>query len=207
MDSAEVQMEWTISEARLRNMKPYEPLGTEYYSCSIPNVKYAIFVASYDKILDDNNQVGIAVRLEKDKGMVILADYSFIMGNSEQERKMHHTFIKCYGNGYMFAIRDDLFNSDKKFIVDGKLIIKFKATFKCDTVDTKFNAKESLWNYFWTKDDKDFDFIVDNKRIKVWQSCLKIFLFCTLSGSQSCLRSSVRYVQSYVGIGNARDHN
>ena len=172
-------------------------LKSDFIKTQIPEVEYRLKLCPAIKKETEVN-VGLFLIL-KTAGRRIHADYTISIG-SAYKNELSTTFENsAAGHGRnKICSRDDLFNPDKKFIVDGKMSIKLRGTLALCCAKRKATSEIcTLADLLCERKDKDFVIAVGEEEIKV-TFVFFIYLRTSLAflGSQMDSGSSISCFQS-----------
>uniref|UniRef100_A0A914R1T0 BTB domain-containing protein n=1 Tax=Panagrolaimus davidi TaxID=227884 RepID=A0A914R1T0_9BILA len=166
---------WIIPENRLIsfNESTLSYLTSDFVS-NIPGFRYFLRI-----IQNGNGEKELVLHLNLGNVTKVEADFTFQIESANFSFRSQHTYdtmVSWWGR--IFATTEDLFDPEKKFIVDGKCTINVIGTFKFESNDD--NSDQQKWeggevgNALWADDEsKDFTISVENKEIKVHKLILK----------------------------------
>uniref|UniRef100_A0A914QRF5 BTB domain-containing protein n=1 Tax=Panagrolaimus davidi TaxID=227884 RepID=A0A914QRF5_9BILA len=184
MSEYQINLEWTIAEDRLKDMK--DSINNEYLESEEFIAFYSSGVEYFLKIYPNGNNEGcrgktkIFLHMKLGNAKKIEAEYKISFKFAEWSRKFNYTFEKSEGRGISCCTVAELFDPNKKFLVDGKFTFKVEGILLIEHEESKWKRKllqpkrtttqglRDLWN----TDFKDFTIISDGKEINVHKNVL-----------------------------------
>uniref|UniRef100_A0AC34FKH7 BTB domain-containing protein n=1 Tax=Panagrolaimus sp. ES5 TaxID=591445 RepID=A0AC34FKH7_9BILA len=172
VNSFPILINWSINVDKLRE-KEFQFIATPYFNIE------QIFGLQYCLKLEqkcNSNKLGINLCLTKPLHKDFLVNANVCCKTAGYVEKWTHTF-GLNGYGSTLCTFTELFDPEKKFIVNNQLIISFKATLTVSNTDPivpKLAKHESLgWKLWENEDDKDATIVVNGMEIKVHKCVLK----------------------------------
>ena len=154
-------MEWKISDEKLRNAADKSTsVSSKRYKTSIPGVEYRLVIYPNGHNERNRGQVWIFLftNLRVNK---IMVDWTISIKSASYKKSEK----LCYSK---ICNLPDLFNPDKKFIVDGKMTIKLKGTLKAVDLKRKSTSEIcTLGEMLSERKDMDFVITVGSEVVKV----------------------------------------
>jgi hypothetical protein len=174
-------LEWAIAEERLKTLRNSNNgcLESEKFTAiHSSDVKY--FLKIYPNGYNENRgKTYICLRLELGIEKKIEANYSFLIKAGNWSCKLYRA--KKFEEYYYCCTVDELFDSSRKFIDDGKLVVKVEGTLKIENVCSKLTRKIlqpkrkttalKLCD-LWDDGFEDFTIVADGEEIKVHKCVL-----------------------------------
>uniref|UniRef100_A0AC34FPN9 MATH domain-containing protein n=1 Tax=Panagrolaimus sp. ES5 TaxID=591445 RepID=A0AC34FPN9_9BILA len=168
-----VAMQWSIPENRLLELKdkPGEFLSSESFKVSnISGVEY--YLSIYPNDDDHHGATGIYLCLHNSDEIKVEANFSLTIDSANyayEEEK--YVFNESSGWGGLCCKAGELYDSEKRFIYDGKLTIKMDGIFTIENdipekAETFVNHPDALCLELWNQEeDKNFTITADGKEI------------------------------------------
>uniref|UniRef100_A0A914PGF2 Uncharacterized protein n=1 Tax=Panagrolaimus davidi TaxID=227884 RepID=A0A914PGF2_9BILA len=174
--------------------------GIEYHFYIYPNGygeenRGKMQIGLYMKFGDGNSNLS--------KKMKVQAVFTILIESANISKYVEFYYEQTGGLGQPIIGTKDFYNPEKKFFVDGKLIIKVYGTFKFETSDA---IEKQKWNgavlgdKLWEKDEsKDFTISVENKEIK---DKVESHLIDQISAANVCRLSNVSIISNSTKLEN-----
>uniref|UniRef100_A0A914PA14 BTB domain-containing protein n=1 Tax=Panagrolaimus davidi TaxID=227884 RepID=A0A914PA14_9BILA len=139
--------------------------GTKYFLKIYPN--------GYN---EERGKTWIFLNLNIGNEKKIKAQYKCSINSANWSSKFDYVFEKSTGWGVSCCTTDELFDSSKNFIADGKLIVKVKGIFKIENSEAtrkilKPKRKLHLQD-LWKSGFEDFTIVADGKELQVHKNVL-----------------------------------
>ena len=172
-----VAVKWTVSEKKLAALKDSIE-GTlcskKFKASNIPGVQY--FLRIYPNGDDDQRRgkVYIFLYINLGKESKVKVDGKFCIESAGWTKELNHEYLLSQSRGYSPCTTADFYDSTKKFIVNGKIIVTFEGIISAEKEKIE-NGSESeidmgighVANLFWMNEDKDFTIHVGENSVKV----------------------------------------
>uniref|UniRef100_A0AC35EXK5 Speckle-type POZ protein n=1 Tax=Panagrolaimus sp. PS1159 TaxID=55785 RepID=A0AC35EXK5_9BILA len=177
-------IEFTVSKDRLNTLK--NSTNNEFLESN----KFAAFTDSGTKYFlkiypngDGDERRGktmVFLNLELGNKKKVQAEFKVSIKSANLSSKFDAAFEKSTSWGALCCTTDELFDSSKNFIADGKLIVKIEGIFQTESVGSKLarkllEPKSTTTNspgVLWNSGFEDFSVVSDGKEIKVHKCVL-----------------------------------
>uniref|UniRef100_A0A914QE55 BTB domain-containing protein n=1 Tax=Panagrolaimus davidi TaxID=227884 RepID=A0A914QE55_9BILA len=181
-----INLEWTIAEGRLKALRDSSKnerlVSDKFTAIHSSNVQYSLRIYPNGDEDKARGKTWIFFNLELGNEKTIEAEYQFSIKFANWSFKTNDTFKESTGYGILCCTVDELFDSDMKFIANGKLTLKVEGILKIEKAESTCTRKilqpkrqksQSLRD-LWNTDFEDFVFVVEEKKIKVHKCVLAV---------------------------------
>uniref|UniRef100_A0A914RCM6 Uncharacterized protein n=1 Tax=Panagrolaimus davidi TaxID=227884 RepID=A0A914RCM6_9BILA len=177
-NECQIRMKWRIKEDDVRNIQG-QCLESKTFKANAPSVKYFLSLYPNGRNNSEANSVKFDVHLDFPKFIQITASFSIAVKSASKKLKFTDVtfFTGVNGQGASICTRDELFDAEKKFFVNGFMEIEFEGTLKAQGIKRKAPESLSLIHALWEANDKDVTIVVGEQELMV------IFLKTILSPS------------------------
>uniref|UniRef100_A0AC35FBM2 BTB/POZ domain-containing protein n=1 Tax=Panagrolaimus sp. PS1159 TaxID=55785 RepID=A0AC35FBM2_9BILA len=185
MNEYPINLEWTIAEEllwALKNSINNEYLESEKFTAfNVSDVKY--FLRIYPNGISDERRGKTCVPLYLDLGneKKVQSEFTLSIKSANWSQMLNYVFEGLNGWGTSCCTTDDLFDANKKFIVNGKLTLKLEGILKIPRIDSEIKMKnlrakfkmERKFYDLWNIGFEDFTIVsADGKELKVHKCVL-----------------------------------
>uniref|UniRef100_A0A914XZS3 MATH domain-containing protein n=1 Tax=Panagrolaimus superbus TaxID=310955 RepID=A0A914XZS3_9BILA len=140
-----IALQWIISEERLKALKEKQNEFLESEIFDGCGFKYSLTIYPNGDGKTKIGQTRIFLRLYlQQNAKKIDAEFCLTIESAKYSNKMNHTFDKSKGWGIKCCSTEKLFDSKRKFIVDGILTIRVEGVLKVTKLMK--DEEESAWN-------------------------------------------------------------
>uniref|UniRef100_A0A914YZ10 BTB domain-containing protein n=1 Tax=Panagrolaimus superbus TaxID=310955 RepID=A0A914YZ10_9BILA len=175
-----VAIEWRIPENCLKEIKdkPGEYLKSNVFNASnIPDLQYFITICPNENVEDLLGQTWIYFHLRYEDELKIEANFDIKIESANYSSKENYVFEESDEWVGECCNTEELFDPEKRYIVDGKMIIKIEGTLTTEKEmpkksETFGDNRDALCLGLWNQENKDFTIIVDEKEIAAHKNVL-----------------------------------
>ena len=159
-------MRWIIDVEALRYAADHSTdLQSKRFKTSIPGVKYYLALHPNGNNEERRGQVWMIFVVEN-SNKKLMAEWT--ISTASYERSLECMFESNKGIGHKMFSRNDLFNPEKKFIVDGLMTIELHGTLTAvDWIHSPVIEFRNIGVLLSEREDKDFIVAVGENEVKV----------------------------------------
>uniref|UniRef100_A0A914PE91 BTB domain-containing protein n=1 Tax=Panagrolaimus davidi TaxID=227884 RepID=A0A914PE91_9BILA len=182
-NECQIRMKWRIKEEVLKEALNNAAdddtnMESKYFKASkIFGVEYYLSI-KFDG--DDPNEINLFLQLEFEMAKKIDATFKLSVKTASYEENSEYVYEESNGFGNTLCTRDEIFDAEKKFFVNGIMEIELEGTLKAIGIKRKAPESSSLGDVLWENDDdKDLTIAVKNQELKAhkWILCAKSPVF------------------------------
>uniref|UniRef100_A0A914QYI4 BTB domain-containing protein n=1 Tax=Panagrolaimus davidi TaxID=227884 RepID=A0A914QYI4_9BILA len=180
-NECQIKMKWRIKEEALKealNNLNDDLIIIESEHFKAPKILGVEYYLSLEKDKDDPNEINLFLSLEFEMAKKINATFDLSVKSASYEEVLKEIYNKTGGCGKTLCTRDELFDAEKKFFVNGIMEIELEGTLK--TREIKRKAPKSSSDILWENDEeKDLTIAVKDQELKIhkWILCAKSPVF------------------------------
>uniref|UniRef100_A0AC34F457 BTB domain-containing protein n=1 Tax=Panagrolaimus sp. ES5 TaxID=591445 RepID=A0AC34F457_9BILA len=168
-----IALEWTISEKKLKALKENEGLSSKEFSVAGLS---SYFLLIYPNGNNEENRGQTWIYLHFQNVVKIKAECVVSIPSANSSRNFNFVYTKDEGRGCWSCLSNKLFDPQKKFIVDGKMVIKVKGFVESEINPVPISKdtlkSDDLGDSLWNDGNEDFTIIVKNQNIKAHKTVL-----------------------------------
>uniref|UniRef100_A0A914QQB2 BTB domain-containing protein n=1 Tax=Panagrolaimus davidi TaxID=227884 RepID=A0A914QQB2_9BILA len=175
VNECQIGMKWKLKETDLKNNVQQIGLKSKIFKANIPGVKYCLMLYPNGKNENEPNKVKIFLHLLFGMAKKVIADFSISVNTAKRGIDfIYEIYDKSFGWGRTFCTRDDLFDPEKIFFVNGIMEIELEGTLRSRGIKRKSPESLSLAKMIWENEEqKDLIIVTGDQEIKVhkWIIC------------------------------------
>uniref|UniRef100_A0AC34G0J9 BTB domain-containing protein n=1 Tax=Panagrolaimus sp. ES5 TaxID=591445 RepID=A0AC34G0J9_9BILA len=196
--------EWIISEYGLMAIQSLMSNNNgrlkskEFTAIFSSGAKYYLTIYPNGNTEGNRGKTWILLNFELGNEKNVEAEWTFSINTANWSCKINYTFNgedKEYGT--TFCSVDELFDPNKKFIVDGNLTVKVEGILTIGKTESHLGTVENFCG-LWNKGYEDFTVVVDKRKIKVHKIILayhsRVFDAMFQSGMKESIENEVEII-------------
>uniref|UniRef100_A0A914R3B9 Uncharacterized protein n=1 Tax=Panagrolaimus davidi TaxID=227884 RepID=A0A914R3B9_9BILA len=169
-NECQIRMKWRIKEDVLK-----EALNNSADNLTIIESKYfkapkilgVEYYLSLKKKKDYPNEIFLFLSLEFEMARKVVATFNLSVKSASYDENGEYVYDESDGWGTTLCTRDEIFDAEKKFFVNGIMEIEMSGTLKAIGIKRKAPESSSLVDVLWENDeDKDLTIAVKDQELK-----------------------------------------
>uniref|UniRef100_A0AC35G7R0 BTB domain-containing protein n=1 Tax=Panagrolaimus sp. PS1159 TaxID=55785 RepID=A0AC35G7R0_9BILA len=208
-NECQIKMKWRIKEDALKeainNSNSVIVMKSEWFKA--PKILGVEYYLSLEK--QEENQIYLCLTLRFEMARKIGVAFNLFVKSASYKRYFKGICKESSEYGHPLCTRDELFDAEKKFFVNGIMEIELEGTLKALGIKRKAPESSSLGDVLWeSEDDKELTIAVKDQEHKVRNNIICPIADCLIQIHKwvLCAKSHVFKAEMESGMKEAREN-